>query len=192
MNVRNTVVRSVVIITILLLSVLIGYIYQTVWYHIDLKNHPREYASFVEKYAAEYGVPEYIVYAVIKNESDFSSNCLSDAGEIGLMQISPETFNWLLTLTKEKLEPGILYDPETNIRYGTYMLSYLFTEYSRWTTVFAIFEAGKATVDEWLTQSELVDEIGNLKNIPDEKVRMYVQAIEDTVDIYQDLYYTTN
>ncbi|MBQ7921330.1 MAG: lytic transglycosylase domain-containing protein [Clostridia bacterium] len=190
MRIKNTIVRSIVIITILILSVISGTIYQAIWHRIDLNNHPRQYTEYVEKYAAQYGVPEYIIYAVIKNESDFASNMLSENGEIGLMQISPETFSWLLTLTKETQDPGILYDPETNIRYGTYMLSYLFTEYSRWTTVFAIYDAGEEQVTEWMKRPELVDDIGNLKKIPDEAVDEYVKSVEETMEIYQKLYYS--
>ncbi|MBE6569222.1 MAG: lytic transglycosylase domain-containing protein [Ruminococcaceae bacterium] len=190
MRFKNTIIRSIVIITILVLSLICGSIYQAVWHRIDLNNHPREYTEFVEKYAVQYGVPEYIVYAVIKNESDFSSNKLSEDGEIGLMQISPKTFEWLLTLTKENLDKGILYDPETNIRYGTYMLSYLFTEYSRWTTVFAIYDAGENTVNEWMEDPTLVDDIGNLKKIPDKDVDEYVKSVEETMEIYQKLYYS--
>lgn len=190
MRIKNTIIHSLVIITILLLSILSGSIYQAVWHRIDLKNHPREYTEYVQKYSAEYGVPEYIIYAVIKNESNFASNHLSETGEIGLMQISPETFSWLLTLTKENLDTGILYDPETNIRYGTYMLSYLFTEYSRWTTVFAIYDAGETEVNRWMQNPELIDDIGNLKKIPDKAVEEYVNAIEETMGIYQKLYYS--
>ena len=92
MKLKNTIVRSVVIIVILCLSMCMGLLYQTVWHKIDLKNHPRDFSEYVSKYAAEYGVPEYILYAVIKTESDFESNKLSESGEVGLMQLSPETF----------------------------------------------------------------------------------------------------
>ncbi len=190
MKLRNTVVRSVVIVVILCLSLLSGFLYQTVWHRIDLKNHPREFADYVTKYGAEYGVPEYILYAVIKTESDFESNKLSDRGDVGLMQLSPDTFAWLTTLTKEELDPGILYDPETNIRYGAYMLSYLYTEYSRWNTVFAIMEAGQDTVDGWMRDRRLVDGLGNLVEIPDADTENYVDTINETMEIYRELYYT--
>ena len=58
MRIKNTIIHSLVIITILLLSILSGSIYQAVWHRIDLKNHPREYTEYVQKYSAEYGVPE--------------------------------------------------------------------------------------------------------------------------------------
>ena len=69
MKFKNAVQRSVVIITILILSMLCGYLYQFIGHRMDLKNHPREYEEFVEKYAAEYGVPEYVVDDVIHQES---------------------------------------------------------------------------------------------------------------------------
>ncbi len=190
MKVRSTLVRSLVILVILCLSLACGFLYQTIWHRIDLENHPVRFAEFVTKYAEEYGVPEYILYAVIKTESNFESNKLSEDGEVGLMQISPETFSWLLTLTREDLEPGILYDPETNIRYGAYMLSYLYTEYSRWNTVFAILYAGQETVDLWMTDRTLTDELGNLTTFPDVGTSAYVDTVNETVDTYKELYYS--
>ena len=192
MKFKNAAQRSAIIIIILTLSVVIGYIYQIVGHSIDLKKHPREYIDYVSKYAAEYGVPEYIVYGVMLKSSDFQSNHVSDDGKIGLMQISPESFRWLLAITKEDLDTGILYDPETNIRYGTYMLSHLYTKYNRWKTVLAIYVAGESTVELWLLDDDNTDSNGNLVNIPVETVENYVEEVERTIDMYQNLYYSDN
>ncbi len=189
MKIKNAAARSAVIIIILILSVIIGYVYQLVWHNIDLKNHPREYNEYVEKYSAEYGVPEYIVYSVIHSTSGFKSNLLADDGRIGLMQLSPETFRFLTYLTKEELNEGILYDPDTNIKYGTYMLSYLFTKYGRWKTALAAYVAGIDTVDGWMTDSENLDINGNLVEIPDGKVAELVKDMEEKIETYFELYY---
>jgi len=189
MKLRKSLFQSFVILVILFLSIVCGLVCHTIGQKIDIRNHPREYEEYVTKYAGEYGVPEYILYALIKNESDFVSNLVSADGEIGLTQLSPTTFSWLLTLTKETMEPGILYDPETNIRYGAYMLSYLYTEYSRWNTVFAIMHAGVETVENWMTDSTLVDELGNLVDFPSQETAKYVDQMNKTAEIYQRLYY---
>ncbi|MBE6616751.1 MAG: lytic transglycosylase domain-containing protein [Ruminococcaceae bacterium] len=189
MNFKNAAQRSVVIVTIILLSILIGYVSHIIGNKIDIAGHPREYTEYVEKYSAEYGVPEYIVYAIILTESDFTSNKVSEDGEIGLMQLSPETFRWLTSLTKEELESGILYDPETNIKYGTYMLSYLYTQHNRWKTVLAVYDAGADAVAEWMEDEKCIDENGNLVTIPDSHTAKYVETVEKELDIYRELYY---
>lgn len=189
MDIKNAAKRSAVIIVILVLSIIIGFAYQHIWHNIDLKNHPREYSEYVEKYAADYGVPEYIVYAVIHEKSSFQSNKLSDDGRIGLMQISPDTLNWLTSLTKEELDPGILYDPDTNIKYGTYMLSYLFTKYGRWNAVLAAYEVGTSTVDLWMKDTDNLDVNGNLVKIPEKTTSSTVVEIEKSMDVYYKLYY---
>lgn len=190
MKFKNAVQRSAVIIVILALSMLIGYAYQFIGHRMDLKNHPREYEEFVAKYAAEYGVPEYVIYAVIHQVSDFQSNKVSDDGRIGLMQLSPETFKSLTAITREELDTGILYDPETNIKYGTYYLSYLFTEHSRWKTVLSVYLYDEETVEMWCADPENTDENGNLLHIPDAEAEETVEEAEETVELYQKLYYS--
>lgn len=190
MKFRSAAQRSAVIIAILILSIVFGYIYQTVGYRMDLEKHPREYSEFVSKYVEEYGVPEYIIYGLILTESEFQSNFLSEDGKIGLMQISPETYKSMQTMTKESAESGILYDPETNIRYGTYRLSYLFTEYSRWKTVIAIYVSDEDTVRGWLENPAYTDENGNLTEIPDVYTAEKAALIEEKAEMYRKLYYS--
>ncbi len=190
MELKKAAVRSVVIVVILSLSLLIGAVYNEICRNIDLKNHPRAYAESVTKYAEEYGVPEHVVYAVIKVESDFVSNKVGENGEVGLMQLSEETFHRLLTMTKDTLDAGILYDPATNIRYGTYYLSYLYTEYNRWDTVFAVYTSDQVTVNLWREDPDYADDMGNLRVIPDEAVKAYVDRVNDAIEVYRTLYYS--
>ena len=189
MKYKKALFRSAVIVSILILSILTGLLFQIIWDHVDRKSHPREYSDYVETYAAEYGVPEAVVYAVIKTESGFSSGAVSDAGAVGLMQIMPDTFHWLLTMTKESLDSGMLYDPQTNIKYGTYYLSYLYLRYGSWDEVFAAYNAGHGKVDEWLADEDCIDENGKLAQIPYEETRNYVKKVNKAIDVYTRLYY---
>ncbi len=179
MKLRNAAERSLVILVILILSVLFGYVYSSVWHSVDLRNHPRDYSEFVEKYAADYGVPEHLIYGVILAGSDFESNYVSEDGRIGLMQLSEQTFGKLTRITKEELTPGILYDPETNIRYGTYWLSYLYTKYGRWNTVLTIHAVDdEDLVALWLESGDYTDENGNLSDLPDDELNETVAEME--------------
>ncbi len=192
MKFRTAVRRSTVIIIILVSALFIGYGYQIVGEILDRKNHPREFTGTVETYSAAYGVPEYILYAVIKEESGFQSNKVSDNGRIGLFQIHPDMLEWLNGITKENLGPGLLYDPETNIRCGAYILSYLYTENGAWIPALAAYEAGQAVVDEWEKVDALVDSAGYLKTIPDDATASFVKRILKSAEMYRKLYYAGN
>jgi len=66
------------------------------------------------------------VMAVIAGESSFNPEAKGPVGEIGLMQIRPETGKWISVRTKEKWRgDNSLKDPITNIRLGTAYLSWL-------------------------------------------------------------------
>ncbi len=185
---KNGLRRAVAALLILALSIGIGYAYDRVRDLIDRRIYPREYQSYVERYSAEFGVPEHIVYAVIKAESNFESNAVSIAGAVGLMQLMPDTFRWLCDRQGEQLDDGMLYDPETNIRYGVYYLSYLYTEFGLWNSVFAAYNAGPTRVREWTADTRYADENGALTDIPFEETRVYVEKVEEAADLYAKLY----
>lgn len=189
MKTKKALVRSVVIIVILLLSILTATIFQSVFDSIERSNYPRQYKEFVEKYAYEYGVPEYVIYSVIKVESGFDSGAVSDAGAVGLMQMMPDTFTWLTSLRTENLDSAMLYDPETNIDYGVYYLHKLFVKYNSWPEVYAAYNAGESNVDKWLLDENCTDEDGKLTDIPFDETSNYVNKVKKANEIYKKLYY---
>ena len=89
-------------------------------------THPLRYESYVEKYSRENGLDKYLVYAVIKTESGFDPGAVSNVGARGLMQIMEDTFDWVkFRLGDEDARYLDMYDPETNIRYGCWLVGYL-------------------------------------------------------------------
>ena len=78
-----------------------------------------ELGSIASYYAATAGIPDTLVRAVVRVESDWDQSMTGRAGEIGLMQIMPQTAR----------EMGFadhvdeLYNPETNIRWGVRYLA---------------------------------------------------------------------
>lgn len=189
MKYKEALMRSVVIITILVLSVICGLLFQLFYDKYERNAYPKEYEEYVEKYASQYGVPESIVYAVIKTESGYDSGAVSEAGAVGLMQMMPDTFNWLTTLTKENLDKGLLYDPETNIKYGTYYLSYLYLKYGSWDTVYAAYNAGEGNVDDWLGDALEADGAKKLGDVPFKETENYIKKVNKAAEIYDRLYY---
>jgi len=145
------------------------------------------FEEYVLKYSAEYSVPEYTVYAVIRCESSFNENAVSHAGAIGLMQLIPSTFEWLCGFTGEEPLTERLYDPETNIRYGTMFLARLYAQYGDWDIVHAAYNAGQGRVNQWLSD-ERYSEDGKLTNIPFKETKAYVEKVKRYKELYKRLY----
>lgn len=178
-----------VIIVILLLSAGIGFTADRLKAGYDRASHPLKYTEYVEKYADEYKVPRTVCYAVIKAESGFDSAAVSSAGAIGLMQITPQTFAYLCEKTGDDYESGMLYDPETNIRYGVFYLSMLYERFGVWETAFAAYNCGPTRVSEWIADGN-ADEGGRLTEIPIAETAAYVKRVEKAIEKYRTLYFT--
>ena len=104
------------------------------------------------------------------------------------MQITSDTFDWILTQTHDGYEIGMLYDPDTNIKYGTYLLSYLNLKFDNWETAYAAYNAGIGRVSSWLEDPEVATD-GKLTNIPIEETRNYVKKVASAAEKYKELYY---
>jgi len=152
--------------------------------------YPIEYESYVEEYASLFSVPEPIVYAVIRTESGFDPKAESSAGAMGLMQLMPDTFQWLSSnLLHEDAPTGEITDPEANIKYGTCYLGYLYDRFGSWETALAAYNAGHGRVAGWLEDSRYSDDGKTLKSIPFEETSNYVNKISRTIKQYEELYY---
>ncbi|HHX54171.1 MAG TPA: lytic transglycosylase domain-containing protein [Clostridiales bacterium] len=156
-----------------------------------VRKHPIQYQEIVEKYSGEFGVPAPIVFAVIKTESSFVQDAVSTAGAIGLMQIMPETFEWLQTKTGETLDKELLYTADVNIRYGTFYLSWLKERFGSWKTAWAAYNAGIGRVKGWLEDTRYSDG-SELLEIPFGETKAYVERVAENAAIYEELYYQSS
>lgn len=186
---------GLIVLVVLVIAVILGFAFDILITQIEkiIYPKPNEYTAFVEKYSAEYGVPENMVYAVIKTESGFDSSAVSGKGAVGLMQMMPETFEWLTKdILREHLSAGMLYDPETNIKYGTYYLSRLYNRFGDWDTALAAYNGGEGRVSEWLTDSRYSQDGKKLiiDNIPTEysETENYVGKVNKALGKYNKLY----
>ena len=185
---KKALIRSITVLLIFLVSLLIGYIASSVWDKAEKELYPLKFSEFVDNSSESFGVPRKIIYAVIKTESDFDSTAQSSAGAIGLMQIAPATFEEISRKLGDSYEKGMMYDPETNIRYGTYYLSYLYRYFGDWDVVFAAYNAGMGNVSKWLEDREYSTEDGKLVAIPFAETAQYVTKVNDAMNKYLDLY----
>ncbi len=150
------------------------------------REYPIAFAETVELASEKYHISPEILYAVIRTESGFNPSAVSKAGACGLMQITPDTYDWLLYIRKEDTK-GDLLDPHTNIEYGAYFLAYLHRKFESWDTAFAAYNAGMNRVSEWLLD-ENISQNGKLVNIPFVETDNYVKKVNNAIEIYKILY----
>ena len=189
MKFKTPILRSLVIITILVLSLVLGLVISTVLGKYEEKKYPRDFSEIVSKYSEEYAVPEHIIYAVIKTESDFVSGNVGEDGGIGLMGITPAEFELLLKETRENLTTDTLYGPETNVRYGTYVLSRLYNSLEDWRLVCSAFYADRADFEKWCADTSLLDENGRLTAVPDKNAVSAGEKLYECAEKYREMYY---
>ncbi len=192
---KLTLRRVLIFFLLAALSVGVGFGYDAVATAVEKKQHPMpsRYASLIEEQAEEFGVPAAIIWAVVRCESEFASNAVSEDGAVGLMQITPQQMEQIYSeILREPLpDAGILYDPKTNLRVGTAWLSHLYQTYGVWDTVYAAWQAGTDTVDGWLLDDEITNEQGQLAHIPDKATAKFVTSVKKSAKMYTELYFTS-
>lgn len=154
-------------------------------------SYPMRYEESVGKWAAQYEVDELLVYTIIRTESGFDPEAESSVGARGLMQITEETFDWI----KSKIAPGedltfdALYDADTNIRFGTYLISVCLARYENdVSTAVAAYHSGMGLVDSLVADAEYSDDGVTLHTFPYAQMRNYVYKINRSYAVYHRLY----
>ncbi|MGN0518954.1 MAG: lytic transglycosylase domain-containing protein [Acutalibacteraceae bacterium] len=158
--------------------------------HFYKSLYPVKYENYVEQAAKKYNVDEALIYAVIHTESGFNADAQSQAGARGLMQIMPTTYTWLQThLPSEDGSVENLLEPETNIEYGVYMLSFLMEHYENKRTALCAYNAGMGNVDKWLKDSELSYDGKTISVIPYPETSQYAERVLSAEKMYNKLYF---
>ena len=148
---------------------------------------PLEYVDEIKSAADSYGLDRRLVAAVVNTESGFDPEAVSVDGAEGLMQLLPSTAQWIADMRGVKLADGALFDPETNIEYGCWLLRYLLDRYDDEVRYALIaYNAGVGRLDGWLETE--TDENGELSVIPYAETRNYVKKVMSLIEAYGEYY----
>lgn len=149
-------------------------------------SHPIRYKSLVQKYSQKYGISEELVYAVIKNESNFYPFAKSKTGSKGLMQISDITYEY--AKGKIKIEKDDIYNKETNLEVGIWYLSYLIHLFKNEEYAIIAYNAGPSNVVTWMDKGYLNQNIEYDEwNIPFVETKIYVDKVFKSKEHYSKL-----
>jgi soluble lytic murein transglycosylase len=151
---------------------------QPTWY--AQLRYPLPYEHIVVGHARNYDLDPALLAAVIYRESKFDPKAESSSGAIGLMQLLPDTARGIALHTGgNAFVVDDLYDPEINVRYGSFYLRRLLQKYDDEPLALAAYNAGQANVDEWIAEDE---------GIAFPETRQYVDDVLELREIYASAY----
>lgn len=156
-------------------------------------QHPLYYADTITAYADAQGLDPALVAAVILCESSYDPKAESRLGARGLMQLMPDTAEWVAhKLGEDGADYSFdnLYDPQTNIRFGTWYLGYLSRRFNGDATkIVCAYHAGQGNVDSWLKNPQYSSDGVTLDVIPTQDTATYASRVLRARDIYRKYYF---
>jgi soluble lytic murein transglycosylase len=175
-------VRRLLTLTIVLAALAAAFAYVDTasppWY--ERLRYPLKYKAIVRGHARNYDLEPALLAAVIYQESKFQPDVRSKSGAIGLMQLLPGTAQGIAIRTGgSRFRPDDLYDPELNVRYGSWYLRHLLRRYGDEETALAAYNAGQQNVDRWRSEG------GGIRFA---ETRHYVRRVEELKGIYREAY----
>ena len=175
--------RRVVPIAVLVVLVAAGLVYfrngQPAWF--ERIRYPLHYEQIVRGHARNYDLDPALLAAVIYQESKFRADAKSSSGAIGLMQLRPQTAEGIAIRTGgTHFRVSDLYNPEINVRYGSWYLRHLLDKYGDEKDALAAYNAGQHNVDEWRAEG---------KGIQFPETRAYVDRVEHLKGVYARAYH---
>jgi len=144
------------------------------------------------RFAPEDGIPEKaLVLALIRQESGFMPEVVSQAGARGLMQLLPATAARVARANNVKFHPDLLDDPAINIRLGSAYLEDLIDSFEgSYMLALASYNAGPGRARRWIRENgdprdPNIDVIDWIEMIPFGETRNYVQRVMESVAVYR-------
>jgi soluble lytic murein transglycosylase len=140
--------------------------------------YPRPYDTDVRRGATVSGLPQDLIYAIIRQESLYRPDARSSAGALGLMQLLPATARhtakaWNLPLPNR----AALLEPSVNVPLGSaYLRGLLDGAGGQVPLAIGSYNAGPGAVRRWLPAAPMDTDVW-VENIPYNETRAYVQKV---------------
>lgn len=171
-------------------SLLLAYvIYNSDWFQRKYL-YPFPYQDLIYRYSREANIDPYLVAAVIREESRFGATARSSKGARGLMQMMPETGQWVAQqLGVVDFRSEMLDDPVVSIKFGTWYLASLQKEFDHNDVLaLAAYNAGRGNVRQWMNQNGWNTSFRDPTHLPFQETRQYVIKVLAVQKRYRELY----
>lgn len=182
-RIKKKIKRLTVLVSSIFLVLIIGIVLISTIY-------PTGYRGAIVKYSREYQIDPYLIASIINVESKYDKYAISHKEARGLMQIGPQTGEWASeVLGIDNYNEDILFDPDVNIRIGTWYVDRLFKEFDgNLDLVLAAYNAGSGNVSKWLENEEYCSDGRTLDNIPFKETEQYIIRMKNSYKVYSTVY----
>lgn len=141
--------------------------------------------------AGEYGLDRALLFAFMRQESQFNPRATSFAGARGLMQLMPTTANYVVGEQRfVKARRDGLYDPEANVEIGARYLAYLMDKEAVDGDLFRLaiaYNGGIGNLARWLKEVRHNDDpLLFIEAIPSRETRKFVERVMSNIWMYRD------
>ena len=184
--VKKTII--LIALVVIVLSILGKIDLKKIKNQVLMRFYKIEYTEYVKKYANEYNVDEYLIYALIKAESNFKQDAVSHREAKGLMQLMYSTAEEIAKKANVELNEQNILDPDVNINLGTKYISMLIQKYDNVNLALAAYNAGSGNVDGWIEKGTLKSDGSDIENVPFTETNNYVRKILRDYEIYKEIY----
>jgi soluble lytic murein transglycosylase len=150
---------------------------------------PLRHDDIIRQQASDKDLDAALIAAVIYEESRFRDQT-SHAGARGLMQITPETADFIASRSGGvRFKQEDLATPQINIAYGAWFLRYLIDHYEgNETLAIAAYNAGQTNVDGWVERAGGPESFDAARDVPFPETRAYVANVQERRGEYRDHY----
>ena len=159
------------------LSLLVAFVTAITTYIYLFALYPLAYKQEIETAGYIHHIHPSLIASVINEESSFNNLSESRAGAIGLMQLMPQTAEWLASKLKIEYYKEKLYEPTYNINIGTYYLRYLLDEFGDEYTALCAYNAGEGQIKKWLLDTRFSSDNKTLQSTPFKETNEYVYKV---------------
>lgn len=158
-----------------------------------LSRYTLEYRELIDREAVAYNVNPAFIAAIVRTESHFDPAAQSSMGARGLMQLMEDTASWVYEKIGDTSAYSFdqMYNPETNLRYGCWYISYLSDMFGGDPIcVAAAYHTGHNWMKNILNNSAYSSDgrTVSIDKIPDESTRNYATKVLTAYAIYRQKY----
>ena len=142
-----------------------------------VNTYPLKFKNEILFNAYEFNVEASLIASVIYAESSFNEKVISNKGAKGLMQLMPQTAQWICERLDIEYNEEDLFKPSYNIRLGTFYISYLLNKFPDIETALSAYNAGEGNVVNWLKDENYSIDGRKLITIPFKETKAYVGKV---------------